>query len=330
MKRAIVALRKGHVTTAPLLLRAGLSRRDLASQHRIPAAAQGAFFEDAAEALNDTAFGLHLAEETNPREAGLLFYVASAAKNVGEALVLFERYFRIVNEAVRLKLNLASERVVVEFDFFGLSRHHIHQNAEFGIAVILKALREAAGRNISPTKATFAGGRTSDLGEFRRFYGCPVEFGAAPDRLVFSNETLTVPLVTRDRYLLKTLRPICDAAAKGRATPKGTVRAAVENEVQRLLPHGKAQREEVAKALAMSTRTLSRRLAEEGTGFDDVLDELRRSLALQYIKEPGLSFSQIAWLLGYEGPTSFNHAFKRWTGRPPSEVRDEKLSARAV
>jgi AraC-like DNA-binding protein len=98
----------------------------------------------------------------------------------------------------------------------------------------------------------------------------------------------------------------------------------VENEVQRLLPHGKAQREEVAKAVRMSTRTLSRRLAGEGTGFEEILDELRRSLAHQYIKEPGLSLSQISWLLGYEGATSFNHAFKRWTGRSPSEVRAEK------
>ena len=179
-KRAIVALRKGKVATAPLLLRAGLSTRDLTPQHRIPAAAQGTLFEDAAEALNDSAFGLHLAEETSPREAGLLFYLASAAKTLGEALALFERYFRIVNEAVRLKLKRSPEGVVVEFDFLGLSRHRVSQNAEFGIAVIMKALREAAGRNISPTKAAFAGGRNSDLREFERFYGCPSSSARRP------------------------------------------------------------------------------------------------------------------------------------------------------
>jgi AraC-like DNA-binding protein len=294
------------------------------AQRRIPAAAQGTFFEYAAEALNDSVFGLHLAQQTNPREAGLLFYIASAAKNVSEALVLFERYFRVVNEAVRLKLNRAPEGLIVEFVFFGLSRHSIQQNAEFGIAVILKALREAAGRNISPAKAAFAGRRNSHLGEFKRFYGCPVEFGAPPDRLAFSNETLARPLVTADRYLLKTLRPVCDAAARERAAPKGSLRARVENEVQRLLPHSKAKREEVAKALGMSARTFSRRLAEEGIGFDEIVDELRRSLALQYIKEPGLSFGQIAWLLGYEGTTSLNHAFRRWTGRSPSGLRAER------
>jgi AraC-like DNA-binding protein len=72
-------------------------------------------------------------------------------------------------------------------------------------------------------------------------------------------------------------------------------------------------------------RTLSRRLADEGVTYEEVVDQLRRSLALQYLKEPGLTLSQIAWLLGYEGSTSFNHAFARWTGQSPSAARNQKL-----
>jgi AraC-like DNA-binding protein len=70
----------------------------------------------------------------------------------------------------------------------------------------------------------------------------------------------------------------------------------------------------VAKALALSLRTLARRLADEGTPYGEVVDQLRSSLAIQYLKEPVMSLGQIAWLLGYEGSTSSNHAFKRWTG----------------
>jgi AraC-like DNA-binding protein len=78
----------------------------------------------------------------------------------------------------------------------------------------------------------------------------------------------------------------------------------------------------------MSERTLSRRLAEETTTYEELVDQLRRSLALQYIRAPSISVSQIAWLLGYEGSTSFSHAFARWTGRSPSAVRkEEKLPA---
>jgi AraC-like DNA-binding protein len=91
--------------------------------------------------------------------------------------------------------------------------------------------------------------------------------------------------------------------------------------VEKLLPHGKAKARTVAKTLALSVRTLSRRLADEGTSYAEVVDQLRRSLALQYLKEPGIPLSQIAWLLGYEGSTSFNHAFRRWTGESPSKAR---------
>jgi AraC-like DNA-binding protein len=79
----------------------------------------------------------------------------------------------------------------------------------------------------------------------------------------------------------------------------------------------------VAKALALSLRTLARRLADEGTTYGEVVDQLRKSLATQYLNDPKMSLAQIAWLLGYEEPTSFN-AFKRWTGRSPSADRSRK------
>jgi AraC-like DNA-binding protein len=327
----IAVLKKHNVAPAPILERAGLSEQDFDSrQRRISAASESKCLEYAAEAMGDSAFGLHLAEEANPREAGLPFYIASAANNLGEALELFARYGRIVNEAMRIKLVRAPEGVVAEITFGDHSRHSAKQVTEFAIAIILKGVREVAGRNIRPMHVSFARGRNSDLREFERFFGCPVEFGASRDQLAFSHETLALPLVTEDRHLLETLRPICDAAAKERGTATGTLRAAVENEAQKLLPHGKAKRHRVAKSLGLSERTLTRKLADEGTTYEQVSDQLRQSLALQYIKEQSVSLSQIAWLLGYEGSASFNHAFRRWTGRSPSVARNEKLLPASV
>ena len=114
-RQAIAVLRKRNVPTAPLLTRAGISEVDIDSrQGRISALAQGKLLESAAEALGDNEFGLHLAEQANPREAGLLFYVASAAEHVGDALALTARYCRIGNEAERLKVNRSSENMIVE------------------------------------------------------------------------------------------------------------------------------------------------------------------------------------------------------------------------
>jgi AraC-like DNA-binding protein len=324
-RQAIAALRTHNIEVAPLLQRVGLSERILDNrQHRISAVAQVKLLECAAEALGDSAFGLHLAQQANLRRAGLLFYITSAARTIGETLRLYERYCRIVNEAVRVKLSPVQNGVVIEVNFVGISRHLFRQNAEFVLAASLKGMRENVGRNVRPVRVTFAHARNSNLEEFERFFGCPVEYGSASDQWSFSNATLAVPLITGDPYLLETLQPFCDEAARERNTAVGTLRSSVENQAQKLLPHGKANRQAVARALGISERTLSRKLADEGTTYEELVDHLRRSLAFQYIKARSISLSQIAWLLGYEGSTSFSHAFARWTGRSPSAVRKEK------
>ena len=334
-KKAIDVLRRLNVATGPALRDAGISVRDLAESdilhHRISAAGESRLLDYAAQAIDDSAFGLHLAQQADPRDAGIFFYVVSAAENLGEALALLARYSRIVNEAVRVKLTPTPEGLIVEIGLVGLPRPVGRQVSEFNVAIGLRALRELAGREIPPIRVAFAHARNADLPEFARFFGCPVEFGRAAghgvssDLVEFSNAAAAAPFLTADRKLLAALEPFCDMAAKERRTASDTLRAAVEKEAEKLLPHGKAQKQTIAKALGMSVRTFSRRLAAERTTYEEVVDQLRRSLAGQYLKEPGMSLSQIAWLLGYEGSTSFNHAFKRWTGRSPSVARKEKL-----
>jgi AraC-like DNA-binding protein len=330
-RQAFAALRKNGVAAAPLLQQAGLSERDLApdddNSRRISAIAQAKFLDLAADAMDDSAFGLHLAGQIDPRDVGILFYVSSAARDVGEAMALYSRYCRIVSEAIRQKLIPTPAGLAAEIEFAGIPRYATRHYVEFILGCVKTAMRVVTGRNLSPTAVAFSHSRNSDVREFERFFGCPVEFGAEANLLELSHDLLRTPLTTADRKLLDAIRPFCDMAAKERHTEVGTLRAAVENEVEKLLPDGKAQVQTIAKNLALSVRTLSRRLSDEGVTYADVVDQLRRSLALQYIKEPGMSLAQISWLLGYEGSTSFNHAFRRWTGRAPSAARnDTRLS----
>ncbi len=324
-REALALLRKHNIATAPLLLRAGLSEHGLARAadeglpQRVSAIGQCKFLEYAAEAMDDSAFGLHLARQIDPRDVGLYFYASSTARDLGDALALFARYCRIVNEAFRLTQRSAD--TAIEFEFVGLPKYAARHNMEYVVAAIAVALRTMSGRNVAPMKVAFAHNRNSGLREFERFFGCPVEFGAPNTALQISADALHLPLITADPKLLRVLRPYCDAAAKERNVKPGTLRSAVEAEVEKLLPDGKAKAENVAAALALSVRTLARRLAYEGATYGEVVDELRKSLATQYLNDPGMSLGQIAWLLGYEGSTSFNHAFKRWTGRSPSADR---------
>ena len=327
---AVAVLKRRDIEARPLLNRAGMSDEHVGDPpRRVSAVAQARFLEYAAEALGDDALGLHLAEAGDPRTIGLAFYVGSAARNLGEAMELLARFVCIADESACLKLVRQPDGVALEFKFVGLSRHLLRQQSEYALAMAIKAIRLASGQEVRPARVRIAHVRSIGLRDFVRFFGCPIEFNAPRDQLTFASEALALPLVTADPQLLLALHPICEAATAF-ANTRASLRASVEDEVQRLLPKGQANIETTAKALGLSARTLSRKLAAEGSAFAKIMDQLRHTLALQYLKEPELPLAQTAWLLGYGDSTSFTHAFKRWTGRSPSAVRKEGRAPLAV
>jgi AraC-like DNA-binding protein len=128
-------------------------------------------------------------------------------------------------------------------------------------------------------------------------------------------------LVDPDPHLNKILLKVCEESLNARKRNTAAFRTTVENTLSTLLPHGQAHADAVAKKLGMSERTLARRLAEEGVTFNEVLQELKASLATRYLEEDGMPISKIAWLLGFEEASSFSHACRRWTGKSPRELR---------
>jgi AraC-like DNA-binding protein len=96
---------------------------------------------------------------------------------------------------------------------------------------------------------------------------------------------------------------------------------AVHNELFRVLAYGQPKKQTIARALGLTPKSLSRRLADRNTTFEEVLAGLRRILAEEYLKMPELRIDQIALLLGYRQVGSFSHAFRPWNGHSPSADR---------
>ena len=159
--------------------------------------------------------------------------------------------------------------------------------------------------------------------EMEEFMGCEVRFGAVSDKIAFARKTTLAPVMCADPYLNSLLIKYCEEARLHRAA-RSTLRLDVENLIAPLLPHGQVSMREIALRLGLSPRTLMRRLAEEKLTFSSVLESLRKDLADRYLQDKALSISKVAWLLGYQEQSAFNHAFKRWTGRTPREARTLK------
>ena len=154
-----------------------------------------------------------------------------------------------------------------------------------------------------------------------RFVGTKVEFGGDTDEFALNADARELPLIHADPYLNNLLLKNCEAALAGRTGDVSQLRTSVENAISSLLPHGRVLVEDVACTLGMSERTLARKLSEEGLNFTEILQQLRRDLAIRYLDDRKLHVSKIAWLLGFHEVSAFTHAFKRWTGRTPSEMR---------
>ena len=112
-----------------------------------------------------------------------------------------------------------------------------------------------------------------------------------------------------------------EAALADRTSGRSPLRTVVENLIVQLSPHDDACLGTVAKRLGKSERTLARRLAAEGLHFGKVLDEVRRELAVRYLGDADLPIKEIAYRLGFNHPSAFSHACRRWLGRTPLDHR---------
>jgi AraC-like DNA-binding protein len=186
----------------------------------------------------------------------------------------------------------------------------------------MRMCRELTGlRRLIPSRMRLVHQRGKDQrAELSKFFGKTIEFGALVDDIAFPARFADARIIGADPYLNKLLLAYCEDAPSHRRRA-GTFRASVENAIAPLLPHGKANVEEVARQLAVSPRTLARRLGEEGTSFSDVLEGLRTDLAARYLAEKEFGIAQVAWLLGYQETSAFSRAFKRWTGKAPRDIR---------
>jgi len=304
-----------------LAKRAGLSLKQLKDPSiRIPVSHQIAFLNLVASRLPDEFLGFDLAKAVDLRELGLLYYVQASSNTLGEALRRTERYCTIQNEGVLIKYR-DDGPVRISLHYNAVRRLSDRHQVEFFATIIVRLCRQLAARQLRPIRVKLAHRRTDMSPEMAACFGCELLFGSAVDEIEYPASSSRLPIASADDYLNKLLIKYCEEALSNRRRRAKSWRLAVENALAPLLPHGQGRLSEVSTKLGVSIRTLERRLAEEGVSFLDVLDDLRFELAKRYLHEPNLPISEIAWLLGYADPSAFSHSFRRWTGKPPTQVR---------
>ena len=187
------------------------------------------------------------------------------------------------------------------------------------VVFLVNLLRRATRHRVVP-QAVCLPGPLQDKAAFEDWFGCPVDHGHSA---CFSLDPMDAmrPFLTHDNQMWMSFEPglrrRMDDAREDLST-----RARVENALLELLPSGRTQIDDVAGELAVSRRSLQRRLSEEGTSWLDVLNSARMRLAKHYLKHTNLSAAEVSFLLGFEDPNSFFRAFRRWTDATPEAWRE--------
>ena len=187
-------------------------------------------------------------------------------------------------------------------------------------------LQDVAGRSCPPMLARFAYPAPEYAAVYPEYLGCPCEFDADECQLIYDSSVLEIQPHLAHRHSAALIQETCDRLIGQAKTSSG-----VSGEVYRLLmskPGVFPDMESIADALKMTTRTLRRKLEAEGTSFVAIIDDVRCSLALEYLKTTKLSTDDVAMLVGFTDTANFRRALKRWTGKGTGELRGNRADLR--
>jgi AraC-like DNA-binding protein len=293
---------------------------------RLPHTLAIRLWQAAIELTNDASLGLHVAEAIQPGAFGALDYAVRTSGDVRAAFTRLFRYHRLLHDAAEVQLEIHRDHAILSH------RLSVHGGtprpvSEFILAAWLLTSRQASGVDWIPVRACFPHPAPLDTSEYRRVFGCKLRFGHGRSELVLPRKVLDLPLLKADPALQEIVEArvvaMLSKLPKAEATTDAVRRFVCEE-----LSNGQPKLEHLAPRLHMSTRTLHRRLDQEGTSFRRILSEVRRELAARHLAERRLAIGEIAFLLGFSEVSAFHRAFKRWTGHAPRAYRGLDYSSR--
>lgn len=316
------------IATDGLLERADLRLEDLIGpEARISRTAHNVIFAEIAERSADADLGLHFAERLDLDSLDILGHLAAHSATLGEALRRVCAHSRLLHDSGRVDLERGHGEATLYPGSRGLLHDYPRHVAEFATLASLVWARRVTGQAIVPRAVTFKHAAPARVDEHVRLFGVRPRFSEAETTLVFDEGALALKIAGAQPALATYLEAYAKDVLSRLAESRGTV-AQVEQAIASALPRGAVEIEDVAAQLAMSARTLQRRLIEEGDTFAAITDRVRQRAAEHYLRDDRLSLAEIGFLVGFADPNNFHRAFKRWSGETPAGYRARRTEGR--
>lgn len=308
---------------AALLTHADIDATDLADRDsRIPFAKYQALMRAAKTMTGDPALALHFGEAVDVVEFSIIGLIGQASDTMMEAFVQLNRYVRLI---VDIPTD-GPDRFVMRREESGLWMYDMRRDPN-----AFPELGESAFSHIA------AGPRRVGVPEwvrevrythaappyhaaYQRVFGAPVHFSSDRNAMRLDERIVEHRIGKLPRYVFGVLTEHADALLDELAATQ-TTRGQVDALLLPILHTGQISMDAIAAQLGVSRQTLYRNLKSEGATFEQVLDDLRHRLALEYLRGRKASVNETAYLVGFSDPAAFSRAFKRWTGMSPRDAR---------
>jgi AraC-like DNA-binding protein len=280
-------------------------------------------FEVAARQTRCDNFGLWFGHQFKPRDLGLWGYSAVSAPTLGSALDNLVRLFRWHQESSLMSLRRGKNGLMyLEYQIEAPAIVERRQDAELSLGMFFNVFRECLGQQWVAEEVHFEHPHPADSKDHERAFGAPVYFSLPRNALVFRPDILTTPMPHGDSRLMAMMEMCLEQLAGGTSKCVGIVDR-VKTAIRTKLPGGYPPLGDLAETMRITPAAVQRELARDGLIYKDLVEKTRRELALAYLKQPHLPFSEIALLLGYSELSAFSRAVRRWTGRSPRSWRTQ-------
>lgn len=294
---------------------------------RIPMTQYLQLMESCLEATGHEDFGLKAAMELQPQDLRSLGLGWLASDSVLDGLRRLTRFNRMVTSLSEVTLQEGEELVAIEVGKSFNASPGYYASRDYGVGVIVRMCRLTLGEYLAPLAIELQRPAPRDPRPWTYQLGAQVQFNSDAGRITWVRSDIEGKLPTGNPQVAHLMDE--NAAFYLQNHVETSIQSSIISCILRRLPDGPPSLTVIADDVSMSPRTLQRRLAGEGTNFDNLLQQLRSTMAQQYLRQNQHTIQQIAYLLGFSEASAFSRAFKRWTGHSPGSFQKNHHDATA-
>lgn len=270
----------------------------------------------------DPALALHYGEAVDLSEVSVVGLIGHASATMMDGFRQIQRYARLmidIDTGGRERFELVSRGADVWLVDNRVDPNEFPEHSETAFSQMVSGSR-MFGVDPFALEVRFTHADPGYRDEYERILRAPVTFSCGENAMRLEQRFLHHPIAIQPRYVFGILSEHADRLLR-RLEQAGSVSEQVQRMLMPILHTGEASIDAVARRMGVSRQTVYRRLKVEGVTFEQVLDELRRELALHYLRGRKVSVHETAYLVGFSDPAAFSRAFKRWTGMSPRAFR---------